>query len=387
MIVLRVRNVHEALERCMSIMSDGRLRFLEEMTLTRDENRRNGPVIEAPWPVATVYERPWERVLTQPWRDANPFLHFYESLWMLAGRRDVAPLARYARRMESFSDDGQTLNAAYGHRWRCMTARGQEMEPDYSRDQLLAVCSILREDPKSRQAVLQIWDHERDLGSQTKDHACNVAATFQITSVAGFAPSLCMTVFCRSNDVIWGAYGANAVHFSMLHEYVWLRLRDVQVDGRALQIGPMTQISVNWHAYESVLRPMLERRASMASDRHVPDPYWNGEDVGSPGTVFAWRPMCGGVMDDTWDLDVRRFVTNDGRLPGNVHYRDSFFNKVAWPIVQAHDIYKDYVQNRDASLWGDVYEALSKCEAGDWRVACEQWMRRRQERQRASGEP
>ena len=33
-----------------------------------------------------------------------------------------------------------------------------------------------------------------------------------------------MTVHCRSNDIIWGTYGANAVHFSILQEYVAARI-------------------------------------------------------------------------------------------------------------------------------------------------------------------
>ena len=33
---------------------------------------------------------------------------------------------------------------------------------------------------------------------------------------------LCMTVCNRSNDMLWGAYGANVVHMSMLQEFVAL---------------------------------------------------------------------------------------------------------------------------------------------------------------------
>ena len=79
---------------------------------------RNGDMIEYPGPVTTTYLRPTERVLFEPLRDANPFLHFFESLWMLAGRDDVAYLTQFVKRFKEFSDDGKTFNGAYGHRWR-----------------------------------------------------------------------------------------------------------------------------------------------------------------------------------------------------------------------------------------------------------------------------
>jgi len=82
------------------------------------QDSRAGGTLEYPEPVCTVYERPFERVLFDPVRDANPFFHLMEALWMLAGRRDVAwrrasiGAWRHIRTMASFN------NAAYGYRWR-----------------------------------------------------------------------------------------------------------------------------------------------------------------------------------------------------------------------------------------------------------------------------
>ena len=79
---------------------------------------RSGHVIEYPSPVMTVYKRPEERVLFYPSRDANPFFHLFEALWMLAGRDDLKFVSRFNKRMKDFSDDGVTLNGAYGYRWK-----------------------------------------------------------------------------------------------------------------------------------------------------------------------------------------------------------------------------------------------------------------------------
>ena len=75
---------------------------------------RAGPTIEAPSAVATVYQRPVERVLFHPARDANPFLHFFEALWMLAGRVDLKFMEHLQPRFKDYSDNGVVLQGAYG---------------------------------------------------------------------------------------------------------------------------------------------------------------------------------------------------------------------------------------------------------------------------------
>ena len=82
------------------------------------QESRSGKVIEYPEPVMTTYKRPEERVLFYPSRDANPFFHLFEALWMLAGKNDLEYVSRFNSRMKDFSDDGKILNGAYGHRWR-----------------------------------------------------------------------------------------------------------------------------------------------------------------------------------------------------------------------------------------------------------------------------
>lgn len=341
MLVLRVRNVHEALPRA--------LRVLRDVGIVQPS--RAGNVIRSRSPVSTIYERPAERVELHAWRDSNPFFHLYESLWMLAGRNDIRPLTRYVRRMAEFSDDGRTQNAAYGYRWR---------NADKSTDQLKIICEALRADPNSRQQVLQIWDHRLDLGTTTRDHACNVAATFQILERA-----LDMVVFCRSNDVIWGAYGSNAVHFSMLHEYVARRV--------GVEIGRYTQISVNWHAYVDVYQRMIDQAVAWTEE----NPYVDGRFL-DPKTPVAPYPLIRPGTDfDKWDDDCRRFVTDTGMLPSGASYArtsmSAFFRDVAWPMVCAHD----YHRNGDNASALDVIE---DCQATDWRRACRSWLLRRQAR-------
>jgi hypothetical protein len=227
--VITVPNVHTALPVAV--------RYLLDHGIRRDS--RNGPVIVAPEPVTTVYTRPLERVIFWPERDANPFFHVYEALWMLAGRNDIAPLVRYAKNMAQFSDDGVTQHGAYGHRWRqAFSTFPSNYAPA---DQLEPIARRLRENPDDRRCVLQMWQSSRDLDSPSKDVPCNTMATFQRDPNG----ALHLTVFCRSNDIVWGAYGANAVHMSFLLEYMarWI----------GCDVGTYTQVSVNWHGYLSTL--------------------------------------------------------------------------------------------------------------------------------------
>src|SRR6185437_2578726 len=248
-------NVHVALP----IM----LRNVRHMGLPRDS--RNGRVLQFDQPVCTTYARPEQRVECHEWRDSNPFFHFYESLWMLAGREDVAPLVKYVSRMADFSDDGETFNAAYGWRWR-----HAQIE-----DQLIAIAQRLRRDKNDRRSVLQIWDASLDLFDESepgglyagKDAACNVTATFQINPKT---ERLDLVVFCRFNDLVWGAFGANAVHFSVLHEYISRRVGAPQ--------GSYKQISVNLHAYDKTAGPLYEYGGT-----DVADPY----EIGTGGGLEA----------------------------------------------------------------------------------------------------
>lgn len=343
--VINARNVHQALPLGMHLLSQ----------IGERSPSRAGDVIVAPCPVATVYERPTERVMFHAWRDANPFFHLYESLWMLAGRHDVAPLANYVERMRTFSDDGESFNAAYGSRWRLHEGR----------DQLVEIAARLRRDPLDRRAVLQIWDASRDLWSERhdpytgRDAACNLVATFQTRR-----GRLDMTVHCRSNDILWGCYGANAVHFSMLQEYV--------ASSVGCPVGTYTQVSVNWHAYDAEWERVTRRAtldfsgeeahlwsslaAAVASDRYVRG--------ATPFPLVSRQSRVG-----AWDRECARFVTQDGRAPSD-YWTEPFFREVALPLVRAHDLHRD----------GDAIGAarvVQECVAQDWREACAEWLARR----------
>lgn len=337
--VIRVRNVHKALP-------EG-LRLVQTSGMRRDS--RNGSVLVVPTPVTTWYAKPRERVLFWAERDANPFFHFFECLWMLAGRRDVQFLDRFVKRMKTFSDDGETFHGAYGHRWRQhfdVEGGGNPNLPD----QLPTIISRLIRFPDDRRCVLTMWDPCADLNADSKDLPCNTHVYFS-RDQGGF---LDMTVSCRSNDMILGAYGANAVHFSFLQEYV--------AGAVGCGVGGYWQMSNNYHAYVNNDYDKIAHLADQVDDGMTarPCPYELGAVSAYPIKVYSTK---------IWDEDLGVFFEN-GTVVG---FRDPFFRQVVTPMWHAHQAYgsRDFDQARDI---------LAQCAATDWRLAATQWITRRQQR-------
>lgn len=338
MITMVARNVHRAL-------SHG-LYLLDSRGVRRDS--RNGSVVMMPTRITTEYSNPWERVIFWPQRDANPFFHLFESLWMLAGRRDLAPLVQYAKQMAAYSDNGYDVNgSAYGYRWRKY----------FTRDQLVVVAARLRENPDDRRSVLQMWDVTSDLGSNSKDVPCNLSATVQ-RDVEG---RLELTVFCRSNDVVWGAYGANAVHFSMVQEYLAALI--------GCPIGTYEQISVNYHIY-SDWNEKLKELPRQSYD----DPYSKG--------LVHHVPML--FPTTHRDLDIEgldgfiRVVVEEAAA--NILYKWRLtgepWRDMVITMLRAHEHYRQFPAPQRFPGALDILKDYPDQRA-DWIVAGREWIQRR----------
>jgi len=328
------RNVNDALKQGIKLIK-----------LNGEEvDSRVGKTLEIPCPVATVYQSPWERVLLNKERDANPFFHLMESIWILAGRKDVKFLSEFNKRIADYSDNGRTFNAAYGYRLRNSTGTVNS-----DKDQLLQVIEILKKDPTSRQAVAQIWDQE-DLSNNTKDKACNMSIVFRIRN-----QELCMTVYNRSNDMVWGAYGANAVQFSMIQEYVAAKLN--------LPMGEYTQITNSYHVY-------TEGAGGIVWDR-IKDQLETCENpyIKCPNLVL----LCHDEMLD-FEHDLNMFFNiydnESWGLPeiGELScWRSEYFKHLVIPVLCVYLIHKKYGAEEAMSYINSIY-------ADDWRTACNDWL-------------
>lgn len=304
--------------------------------------------LEVPGPVSTVYRTPMRRVLFDEVRDANPFFHFMESLWILGGGKTVHLPKLFLNGITQFSDDGEEFHGAYGERLRRWP--DNRCVPE---DQILRVIELLRKKPDTRQAVLSIWNPSKDLGAYTKDVPCNDMIMF--SARGGF---LHMTVCNRSNDAIWGAYGANAVQFSMLHEVIAV--------ASGLEVGYYVQQSNSFHIYPD--NPFwLQYLAGNATRGEVANPYMSNVQ---PWAIATTAREALSLLDDCWDL-VQQTDKNTTYLDiSEGLWVTEFFNTVMKPMVRGYEMYKrgEY----EASL-----NLLAQIAAEDWRMACTGWVARR----------
>lgn len=293
---------------------------------------RNGSAKEFPMPVAITYNKPLERVIYYPERDANPVFHFMESLWMLNGNNDLQSIEYFNKRMRDFSDDGEWLHGAYGHRWR----------RHFVIDQLQIIIRRLKSIPNDRRSVLTMWDPHADLleHNARKDLPCNTHVYFTIRN-----KKLHMTVCNRSNDLIWGCCGANAVHMSYLQEYVATMV--------GVEVGTYTQFTQNLHAYNSVLKTLVDMQ-----------PDYDSYDVRG----FEYQAPL--INDkDLFDYELQAFM--DGST--NRDFRNNIFTEVALPMFWLWEAWK-------SKNHMECMTAISQIQSDDWRLACREWIDRRSDK-------
>lgn len=253
---------------------------------------RVGPTIELV-SQTIVIERPLERFVFAPGRNNNPFATIAESLWVLAGRNDLAYLTPYLKRAPDFSDDGgKTWRAGYGPRLRAW----------HGTDQLAAVRSVLRDSPNSRRAVASLFDPSEDF-QESNDIPCNNWLHFLARG-----GRLDLNVAARSTDIWWGFSGVNAFEWSVAMEMMarWL----------GLEPGVLTFFTSSLHLYErhhgrarAVLARADVNAPYVGQSRRRYDTAW--EDA--PGVLARWMDLEESVRAGT-DLDALAVPFDDPLL-------------------------------------------------------------------------
>lgn len=298
------------------------------------ELSRNGPVMTIPMPMMLQVDNPCERVLFDAARDANPFFHVMEFVWMMSGSPYLDWIVQFNKQIAQYSDDGFTLPASYGFRWRSR----------FGFDQLERIVYHLKEDPESRRAVLAMWNPETDLMWNShigKDKPCNTHIFFRIMT-----GHLHMTVCNRSNDAIWGMFGTNIVHMTYLQELIASSL--------GIPVGNYWVMTNNLHVYANL--PRIEK--IMAKPGGSTDYYKQGKVTYFP---LLWESDKEEMRHLTDDCDMLVSAPNP-----NLILTTRWARGVALPMRNA---YLDKPNRK---------EHISRIVASDWRVACEEWVERRQ---------
>lgn len=292
------------------------------------EDSRNGPVITIQYPFTLRITNPEQRVLFNPARDANPFFHVMESIWMFAGRNDAEWLTTYNKRYVDYAEPTGAVHGAYGMRWRYQ----------FAIDQIAEVIDILGANPSTRQAVISMWSPFLDLTDRPlNDRPCNTHIYFR--TVAG---KLNMTVCNRSNDVVWGMLGANAVHMTYLHELV--------ARGTGIPMGEYIVFTNNAHIY-----PEMPRYSAIMKD------LWHYDQYGMKARVTT-VPLL--APNEDWS----EFISGCEKFCDGKPVRLSWFQQIAYPMEKA------WAARMNGETGIPEIKSMPSC---DWRKACLEWVERR----------
>ncbi|SEL70119.1 thymidylate synthase [Parapedobacter koreensis] len=254
--------------------------LLEEGT---ERKTRGNTCYEIPYPVVFKLNNPLARIVTIPERKWRNILPYVESLWLCSGRNDLAMVQYYLERMGDFSDDGKTMRAGYGPRFRFFQTDRKDYDvgffrADFNRsayvDQFKFIVNLLNSDSSSRRAVITIGDPSKDLFDLngevkiTKDYPCTQNIQFMVNN-----GKLDVYVHMRSNDYMWGATGVNIFNFTYLQEIFGYLL--------GMELGAYYHIANNFHYYDRHKKKLevLASISNVENEFHVYDrPFTSLED-------------------------------------------------------------------------------------------------------------
>jgi len=147
--------------------------------------------------------------------------------WYLSGERSVRALGNIYGKVpeiwKRMADDNGNVNSNYGWQWQ-------------RNNQIDHVVSLLKVDPKTRQAAISIYD-AKEHECYTHDTPCTYAIQFTIVN-----NRLDMCVTMRSND-LWYGFCNDQYQFSKLQEMVSKRLE--------IETGVYYHFAHNMHLYNN----------------------------------------------------------------------------------------------------------------------------------------
>jgi len=193
---------------------------------------------------ANLYiENPRERWVLSRLPAINPAFAIAEVFWILAGSNDASIINFWNPSLPKFSGSGATYHGAYGYR----------IINQFGVNQLERAYHALKNNPDSRQVVIQIWDAKTDLPNESgapasPDIPCNLFSMLKVRD-----GKLEWTQVMRSNDLYRGT-PYNFVQFTTLQEILagWL----------GLEVGGYYQISDSLHIYENDCQELSSRSDS-----------------------------------------------------------------------------------------------------------------------------
>lgn len=173
---------------------------------------------------------PQRRILESPSRAMSMRYLIGELCFFLDGRTDLMSIAHYSRFWEKVSDNGETVNSAYGYR---LFDYGDQ------RSQFEYALWCLENDMHTRKAVMVIY-HPED-ARPSKDNPCTLSLQFLIRDM-----KLHLIVTMRSQD-FWLGVPYDVAFFTLVQELMLVYLRKTH---KGLRMGEYFHNVGSLHVYE-----------------------------------------------------------------------------------------------------------------------------------------
>ena len=165
-----------------------------------------------------ILTNPRNRIIYSEIRKASPFYYVGELAWYLSKSCNLDFISYYSTAWNKMSDDGETLNSAYGAR---IYGNGNHASRFVHFNQYNHVIELLKADKHSRQAVIHI---KTPSCKKTKDEVCTLSLQFLIReSIIPEKSELHCITNMRSNDLKWGS-PYDIYFFTFLQEQIYNRL-------------------------------------------------------------------------------------------------------------------------------------------------------------------
>lgn len=136
--------------------------------------------------ITFLVSNPYHNVCLNPQRNLSLKYLVGEIQWYLSGSNKVEDIGKYAKMWYDLSDDGKTVNSAYGYR----------IFHKFGFDQLQYCIDKLKKNPYDRQCILHIKEASN---KPTKDTPCTCLLQFTC-----FNGRLNLHTYMRSNDIWLG---------------------------------------------------------------------------------------------------------------------------------------------------------------------------------------
>lgn len=189
---------------------------------TSEATSRDGAVAAELINTTTIILDPTRNLITSKIRNMSNRYAIGEFLWYLSGSNLLSNISQYSPAWEKLSDNGKTVNSAYGYRINTL----------FGFNQLDYVYNLLKADKNSRQAVIHIKDASCRLSN---DVPCTVALQYFIRD-----GMLHATTYMRSND-IWLGFPYDVFSFTCLQTILAMRL--------GVPVGTYTHFTGSLHLY------------------------------------------------------------------------------------------------------------------------------------------